>query len=153
MKRTALARTLAVGAACSAAVFGVTSAQGHSTSEPSLHLTDVKVIDAKTVEATFSDPLSASNVDLALRVFHAPHFDHLTPHSHEAAAVALVNQNRTARVTLARALHPEESVCDIETEPRCSDDRLDFVVKDARDIYGRTVSDDEWRVWAVGSKD
>lgn len=157
MKRTAIAVALAIGTVGSAALFGAAAANGHSrdskSTVPALKLTDVKVLDSTTVEATFSKALAASNTDLSLRVFHAPHFDHDTPHSHEAASVSLVNDSRTARVTLARGLHPQEPVCDVDSEPRCSDDKLPFVVTKARDIYGQTVSDDDWDVWAVGSKD
>ncbi len=35
--------------------------------------------------------------DTALRVFHAPHFDHDTPHSHEASSVVLINEGKTAQ--------------------------------------------------------
>lgn len=156
MKRRQIAGGLLLAAAASASLLGTTAAQAHRTSSstlPALRLESVQVLDAKTVDATFSNPLASSTTDLSLRVFHAPHFNHDTPHSHEAAAVALVNDGRTARVTLGRNLHPEEPLCDIDSEPRCSDDRLPFVVTEAKDIYGQSLSDDDWDVWAVGSKD
>lgn len=156
MTRIRIAGVLAVGAVCGATIFGTAAAQAHrrggTTTVPVLRLTGVTVVDAKTVEATFSNALAASNIDLSLRVFHAPHFDHDTPRSHEAAAVVLANGSRTARVTLARGLHPEESVCDSDSGPRCSDDELPFVVTKARDIFGQTVSDHDWDLWAVGSE-
>ncbi|HXG69714.1 MAG TPA: hypothetical protein VNJ04_03775 [Gemmatimonadaceae bacterium] len=156
MKRTRItAGALAAGAVCAAALSSMTAAQAHDgdgSAVPAMELRTVRVLDARTVEATFSNPLASSNTDLSLRVFHAPHFDHDTPHSHEAAAIALLNGNRTARVTLARGLHPEEPACDIESEPRCSDDELPFTVRRAKDVYGQSVSDDDWDVWAVGSK-
>lgn len=162
MKRTRIARAMAVGATCSAALLATTAAHAHkstttnttnTTSLPAMTVKMVQVIDAKTVETTFSNPLAATNTDLSLRVFHAPHLDHKTPHSHEATSVTLLNDGRTARVTLDRGLHPRDRLCDIDTEPRCSTDRLDWTVTRAKDIYGQFVSDHEWRVWAVGSKD
>lgn len=152
-------RTSAVAVAAAAATLVATTAAdahksgGGSSSTPEMTLTDVTVLDSTTVHTTFSNPLAASNTDLSLRVFHAPHFDHDTPHSHEATSVTLLNEGRTARVTLDRALHPQEPLCDDPSLPRCSDDELDWVVSKATDIYGQTVSDDHWDVWAVGSKD
>lgn len=141
-------------AVCAAGLLGTTAAQAHRSGStvPAMRLQAVQVLDARTVQATFSNPLAASSTDLSMRVFHAPHFDHDTPHSHEAAAVVLTDGGRTARVTLARGLHPEEPACDIDSEPRCSDDELPFVVNKAKDIYGQSVSNDDWEVWAVGSE-
>ncbi len=118
---------------------------------PAFRLQRVTVLDAKTVDATFSNPLQPSVANLSLRVFHAPHWDHDSPHSHEATGVVLHNEGRTARVSLDRALHSEDPPCDNDAEPRCSDDELPFVVRRATDIYGQVLSNDEWDVWAVGS--
>lgn len=140
-----LAAMVAAGAS------GMAAAQANTP--PALRLRNITVLDAKTVDATFSNPLSPSTTDVSLRVFHAPHFEHDTPHSHEAAGVVLVNEGHTARVSLDRGLHSDEPPCDNDIEPRCSDDELPFVVKRATDIYGQTVSNDDWEVWAIGSDD
>ncbi|WP_149829089.1 hypothetical protein [Streptomyces tailanensis] len=127
----------------------VTAAE--AATPPAFRLQTVTVLDAKTVEATFSNPLAAKNTDLATRVFHARHYDWDVPHSHEATSVALTNGGRTARVTLDRALHSDNPPCD-GSEPRCSDDELPFVITKATDTYGQTLSNDDWEVWAVGSE-
>lgn len=147
-------KALLASATVASVVAGGAIAQGHSSStEPAFQLESVQVQDPKVVDVTFNNPLSSTMTDLALRVFHAPHWNHDTPHSHEASSVVLINGAKTARVTLGRALHSEDPPCDNDLEPRCSDDKLDFVITDATDIYGHRLSDDDWRVWAVGSKD
>lgn len=144
-----------VVAAAAATLVATTGAHADKSSGgsaiPAMKLTDVTVIDARTVEATFSNPLAASSTDLSLRVFHAPHFNHPTPHSHEAAAVTLLNEGRTARVSLTRNLHPKERLCSDQHDPRCSTARIPWVVTEAKDIYGQSVSNHHWKVWAVGS--
>lgn len=146
-----LLRTTAVAAAGIALLGIIVATSAHAATPPTFRLQTVTVLDAKTVEATFTNPLAARNTDLSLRVFHAPHYDWDVPHSHEALAVVLTNNGRTARVSLDRALHSENPPCD-GNEPRCSDDELPFVITKVTDIYGQVLSNDGWDVWAVGSE-
>lgn len=146
LHRRELLSLAAVAMISMAAVTAVSSAG----SPPALRLQAVKVIDAKTVEATFSNPLAAKTTNVSLRVFHAPDWDWDVPHSHEATSVTLLNAGRTARVTLDRGLHADPPPCDT-SEPRCSDDELPFVVRKATDVYGQVISDSDWEVWAIGS--
>ncbi|MBO1268010.1 hypothetical protein [Arthrobacter cavernae] len=155
-----------VGAvALSAAVFlapGASASDPETSSTlPQFRVENVKVSSPPAVgsghivDTTFSNPLKAEMADgslKSLQVFHAPHWDHDTPHSHDAKSVTLTNGDRTARVILGRALHSENPPCDTK-EPRCSDDKLEWVIKGATDIHGQTLSDSSWRVWAEGSKD
>ncbi|MBO1268983.1 hypothetical protein [Arthrobacter cavernae] len=140
--------------ALSAAVFlapGASASDPETSSTlPQFRVENVKVLDRHIVDTTFSNPLKAT--DLSLQVFHAPHWDHDTPHSHDATSVTLTNGGRTAHVTLGRALHSENPPCDTD-EPRCSKDKLDWVIKDVTDIYGQKISNSSWEVWAVGSRD
>ncbi len=146
-------KALLASATVASVLAGGAIAQGHSRSTvPAFQLKSVQVQDSKVVDVTFNNPLSSTMTDPALRVFHAPHWDHDTPHSHEASSVVLINEGTTARVTLDRALHSEDPPCDNDVEPRCSDDELDFVITDATDIYGQRISNDDWEVWAVGSE-
>ncbi|MDQ4142540.1 MAG: hypothetical protein M3198_02170 [Actinomycetota bacterium] len=146
-------KPLVVAATLASVFAGSAIVQAHpKSSVPSLRVKTVQVQDAKTVDVTFNNPLASSTTELANRVFHAPHWDHDTPHSHEASNVALINEGRTARVTLDRALHSEDPPCDDDLEPRCSDDELDFVITNAADIYGQLISNDDWEVWAIGSE-
>lgn len=116
-----------------------------------LRVTQVRVLDAKTVDTTFTNPMSANVTDPSKMVFYAPHLDHETPHIHRAVGVALSADGRTVRATLDRGLHPHTPLCSNEIDPRCSDDELDWHVEGAEDIYGQRVTDHSWEVWAVGS--
>lgn len=123
-------------------------ASAHDSSSGSLRVTSVKVVTPNTVDTTFSNPLDPAK--LTTSVFHAPHWDWDVPHSHNATSMSLSNGNRTVRVVLDRNLHSENPPCD-GSEPRCSDDELDWVISGATDIYGQKIYNDDWEVWAVGS--
>ena len=146
-----LIRTTAVAAVGIALLGNIAATSAHAATPPTFRLQTVTVLDAKTVEATFTNPLATKNTNPSLRVFHAPHYDWDVPHSHEASAVLLTNNGHTARVSLDRALHSENPPCD-GSEPRCSDDELPFVITKVTDIYGQALSNDEWEVWAIGSE-
>lgn len=144
-------RILICGAAASALLVPILSAApAGAHTKQAFQLVNVTVLDAKTVNATFSEPLDPAQTTFA--TFHAPHFDHDVPHSHNATAVMLLDGGHTAQVTLDRGLHSEDPPCDTD-EPRCSDDELPFVVTNAVSVTGAVLSDDDWEVWAVGSDD
>lgn len=119
MHRSLHRRELLASTAVAMILVATVAAVSQAGPPPALRLEAVKVLDAKTVDAPFSNPLAANTANVSLRVFHAPHWDWDVPHSHEATAVTLINASRTARVQLDRALHSDNPPCDT-SEPRCS---------------------------------
>jgi hypothetical protein len=122
--------------------------------DPPLKVVSVKVIDAGTIDTTFSNPMDP--VKLKEEQFQAPHYYWTIPHTHIAVAFKLLNGNRTVRTPLDRALHPIKPLCAEELtnldDPRCSTDTLEWQVEGATDIYGQKVSNKDWKVWVGGSK-
>ncbi|MBO1269706.1 hypothetical protein [Arthrobacter cavernae] len=124
-----------------------------ATQPAPLELVNVVVLDATTVEAVFNNPLDRGVMEaIPSAVFNVPHFNHRFPHAHVVTAVKVSPDGLTARVTLARALHSDNPPCDTE-EPRCSKDPLPFIISEAKDIFGQTVTDDEFEVLSTGAKD
>lgn len=134
---------------------GLTTAASHPADPapqfPPFELVSLTVVNATTVDAAFSNPLDAGITAIPSTVFHVPHFNHKLPHAHDVTAVTLLN-DRTVRVTLARGLHSDNPPCDTD-EPRCSKDPLPFIISQARDVFGQTLTDDEFEVLATGVKD
>jgi hypothetical protein len=150
-RRTQLAASALIGGGVVAlAATGASAHDDYEESANGFRVESVKVITANTVETRFSHPLDTSKITLS--VFHAPHYDWDVPHSHNATSITYSNGDKTARVVLDRNLHPQMPLCNT-SEPRCSDDELDWVITGATDIYGNKISDDDWEVWAIGSDD
>lgn len=150
-------KTTLGGIVVSAALLsGLTTAASHPSTDPPpqfppFELVSLSVVNATTVDAAFSNPLDASITAIPSSVFHVPHFDHKVPHAHDVTAVTLLN-DRTVRVTLARGLHSDNPPCDTD-EPRCSKDPLPFIISQAKDVFGQTLTDDDFEVLATGVKD
>lgn len=129
------------------------AAQAHSEpTSDTFRVVSVEVLDASTVDVTFSHPLASETTDVSRRHFHGEHLDHDVPHTHEVSSVALINDRKTARLTLSRALHPEEPACD-EPLPKCSDDKIPLIIDKVADTNGNLVINDDWKIWATGAKD
>ncbi len=129
---------------------GAAQAHDRSATDP-FRVVSVKVLNASTVDVTFSRQLAAGTTDVSRRHFHGDHLDHDVPHTHDVSSIALVDDGKTARLTFSRALHPEEPACD-EPLPKCSDDEIPLIIDQVADIQGNVVSDDEWEVWATGAE-
>jgi hypothetical protein len=135
-----------------AAVSFTGPAQAHTKStSDTFSVVSVEVLDASTVDVTFSHQLAAGTTDVSQRHFYGDHLDHDVPHTHEVSSVALVNDSKTARLTFSRALHPEEPACD-EPLPKCSDDKIPLIIDKVADTNGNVVSNDDWKIWAIGAK-
>jgi hypothetical protein len=109
------------------------------------------LLDASTVDVTFSHQLAAGTTDVSQRHFYGGHLDDDVPHTHEVSSVALVNDSKTARLTFSRALHPEEPACD-EPLRKCSHDKIPLIIDKVADTNGNLVSNDDWKIWAIGAK-
>ena len=140
-------KTTLGGIVVSAALLsGLTTAASHPSTDPPpqfppFELVSLSVVNATTVDAAFSNPLDASITAIPSSVFHVP----------DVTAVTLLN-DRTVRVTLARGLHSDNPPCDTD-EPRCSKDPLPFIISQAKDVFGQTLTDDDFEVLATGVKD
>jgi hypothetical protein len=145
MKR--ISKIIVGGSAASAALLtGLAATASTSSPDPTdLDLVDVDVVSPNTIDAEFNNPLNPEVAMIPSQVFHVPHFNHETPHEHDVINVVLMDDGRTARITLARNLHPENRPCD-GPEPRCSQDRLPFIVTQAMDVFGNTATNDDWEV-------
>ena len=111
----------------------------------------VKVLDARTADVTFNHQLAPGTTDVSMRHFHGDHLDHDVPHTHDVSAVALINEGKTARLTFARALHPEEAPCD-DPLPKCSDEEIPLMIKNVADVYGNVVNNSDWEIWDTGAE-
>jgi hypothetical protein len=109
-----------------------------STSASNFKIDSVKVVDAKTVKVTFNNPLTNENTDACARHFYGDHLDANTPHNHEVSAITLSDDQKTVTLNLSRALH--------------TDDRVDLIVLNVKDIYGNVLNDIDWEIWANGAK-
>lgn len=111
----------------------------------------VKVLDARTADVTFNHGLAVETTDVARKHFHGDHLDHEVPHTHDVSSVALINEGKTARLTFARALHPEERPCD-DPLPKCSDDEIPLIIKNVADVHGNVVNNSDWEIWDTGAE-
>ncbi len=113
----------------------------------------VKVLDARTADVTFNHQLAVETTDVSRKHFYGDHLDHDVPHTHDVSAVALLNGGKTARLTFARALHPEEAPCDDPLLPRCSDDEIPLIIRKVVDVHGHVVSNSDWEIWDTGAEE
>ena len=128
------------------------AAHGHSKpSSDTFRVVSVVVLDASTVDVAFSRQLAPGTTDISRRHFYGDHLDHDVPHTHEVSNVALRDDGKTARLTFSRALHPEEAACD-EPLPKCSDDEIPLIIDKVADTKSSLVSNDDWDIWATGTK-
>ncbi len=111
----------------------------------------VKVLDARTADVTFNHQLAVETTDVSRKHFHGDHLDHDVPHTHDVSAVTLLNEGKTARLTFARALHPEEAPCD-DPIPSCSDEEIPLIIQKVVDVHGHVVSNDDWEIWDTGAE-
>jgi hypothetical protein len=106
--------------------------------------------DPGTVDTTFSNPMDPAK--LKVEQFQAPHYYWVIPHTHIAVAFKMLDGNRTVRTVLDRGLHPTSGRCDGAAiglnDPRCSTDTLEWQVDGATDMYGQTITNNEWKVWS-----
>ncbi len=116
-----------------------------------LQVVSVKALDASTVDVTFNHGLAVETTDVSRKHFHGDHLDYEVPHTHDVSAVALINEGKTARLTFARALHPEEAPCD-DPLPKCSDDEIPLIIKNVADVYANVVNNSDWEIWDTGAE-
>lgn len=129
------------------------SPAGLGAKPPALRLVNVKIVDAATVDTTFSNPMDPTKLNEGQ--FQAPHYYWVVPHTHIAVAFKLLDDDRKVRTVLDRGLHPIEERCKGSSsteDPRCSVDTLNWEVVDAVDVYGQKITDKSWKVWENGTK-
>ena len=149
---------LLLAAALAAAIFPAGAQASDDREEQDASTTDgfqvvsVKVLDARTADVTFNHGLAVETTDVSRKHFHGDHLDHDVPHTHDVSAVTLLNEGKTARLTFARALHPEEAPCD-DPIPSCSDEEIPLIIQKVVDVHGHVVSNDDWEIWDTGAED
>lgn len=129
--------SLIIGGVVLALSFSSVFASG-STTASNFIIDSVKVVDAKTVKLTFSNPVINETNDVCARSFYGDHLKANIPHNHEVSAITLSYDKKTVTLTLARALH--------------TDAYIDLIVLNVKDIYGNVLNDIDWEISANGAK-